>query len=83
MGKKKDTDTSLLVPGIDRMGHKELMDALGQARERLQDTEETFNFMLANTNDHLADSMVLEFEQDLYEHRDIVTILESRLKDLE
>lgn len=52
---------------------------LDLARERLKDVEETFNFTLANTNTHLADSMVLEFEQDLYDHREIVARLEELL----
>ena len=52
---------------------------LEQARDRLVDIEETFNFTLANTNTHLADAMVLEFEQELYEQRDLVARLESLL----
>ena len=64
------------------MTRTELQQALESARERLDDVEETFNFTLANTNTHLADSMVLEFEQDLYEHRDIVASIEEHLKNL-
>jgi len=49
------------------------------ARERLEDIETTFNFTLANTNTHLADAMILDFEQELYEHRELVTRLELLL----
>jgi fumarate hydratase class II len=57
-----------------------LRTELELARERLTDVEETFNFTLANTNTHLADAMVLEFEQELYEHRETVAKLESLLQ---
>lgn len=65
---------------FEAMDRKTLEQKLRIARERLDDVEATFNFTLANTNTHLADSMVLEFEQDLYEHRELVARLESLLR---
>lgn len=62
------------------MSRRELEQALKKAQQRLDDVEDTFNFTLANTNTHLADAMVLEFEQDLYEHRDIVASIKEHLK---
>lgn len=65
---------------FEKMGREDLQKELDLARERLKDVEETFYFTLANTNTHLADAMVLEFEQDLYDHRDIVARLEELLR---
>ena len=62
-------------PKYESMSLDELKRELELARVRLKDVEETFNFTLANTNTHLADAMVLEFEQDLYDHRDLVADL--------
>lgn len=59
----------------------ELKNELNMARQRLQDVEETFNFTLANTNTHLADAMVLDFEQELYDSRDLVAELEAIIKN--
>jgi len=64
----------------EQMDTEALRKELEIARNRLEDIEETFNFTLANTNTHLADAMVLEFEQELYEHRELVAKLESLLK---
>ena len=61
------------------MDKETLKRDLKLAKERLEDIESTFNFTLANTNTHLADSMLLEFEQELYEHRELVMKLESLL----
>ena len=66
---------------LEKLDTEGLKAELQLARERLQDVEETFNFTLANTNTHLADSMVLEFEQELYEHRNKVARLESLLRE--
>ncbi len=64
------------------MTREELQEALKVASDRLCDVEETTNFTLATTNTHHAASIVLEFEQDLYEHRDIVASIEQHLKKL-
>lgn len=61
------------------MDKETLKRELKLAKDRLEDIESTFNFTLANTNTHLADSMVLEFEQELYEQRALVKKLELLL----
>jgi len=63
----------------EEMDKDTLKKELRLAKDRLEDIESTFNFTLANTNTHLADSMVLEFEQELYEHRALVRKLELLL----
>lgn len=63
----------------EQMDRSSLLRELKLAKDRLQDIEETFNFTLANTNTHLADAMVIEFEQELYEHRELVARLETLL----
>ena len=64
----------------NNMDRETLQRELDIARDRLKDIEETFNFTLANTNTHLADAMVLEFEQELYEHRELVAKLERLIE---
>ena len=67
--------------GFEGRDRESLERELSLARERLEDIEATFNFTLANTNTHLADAMVLEFEQELYEQREEVARLEALLRD--
>ena len=60
---------------------EELRKVLQKAREILDDIEETFEFTCANTNAHLADSMIEEFDVELQENRAIVKMLEDILKE--
>ncbi len=65
-----------------KMGREELEAALLKARDVLHDVEETFEFMCANTNDHIADAMINHFDEELAESRAEVAGLEKLIQGL-
>ena len=58
-----------------------LRKVLEKAREDLADIEETFEFTCANTNAHLADAMIEEFDVELQENREFVKMLKGLLAE--
>ncbi|MCK4910689.1 MAG: hypothetical protein KAR83_03555 [Thermodesulfovibrionales bacterium] len=69
--------------GDRNMGREELEALLLKARDVLYDVEETFEFTCANTNDHIADAMINQFDEELAEGRAEVARLEELLEEFE
>lgn len=68
--------------GKNEMSRGEIEAALLKARDVLHDVEETFEFTCANTNAHLADVMIEQFDEELIESRAEVARLEKLLEDI-
>lgn len=68
--------------GNRNMSRDDLKAALAKAREVLADVEETVEFTCANTNAHLADSLIEQSFNELDECRAEVARLESLLEDI-
>ncbi len=64
------------------MTRAQIEAALEKARAVLADVEETFEFTCANTNAHLADSMIEQFDEELKESRAEVARLEGLLSNM-
>jgi hypothetical protein len=64
------------------MTKPEVKAALAKARDLLADVEETFEFTCANTNAHLADAMIENFDEELHESRAEVARLEKLLESM-
>ena len=65
-----------------KMGREELEALLAKARDVLHDVEETFEFTCANTNAHIADAMINQFDEELAESRAEVARLENLIGDI-
>ena len=62
------------MPDKGQINRQEAETALEKAREVLADVEETFEFTCANTNAHLADAMIEQFDEELKESRAEVAV---------
>ena len=65
------------------MTREEVEIALEKTLKLCLDVEETFEFTCANTNAHLANSMIEQFEEELIESRADVARLEKLLESFD